>query len=114
MSKFFDINKDSFRPAVCLRHDDEEPVQSGLAYTPSRMMELAEQGIPISVQTAGNSVSYDEGYRTLDYEPALEWRRGTDINDIWEAQMDARENVNKAFKNAREKVPEAFGQKGDE
>lgn len=85
------------RVAVCKLQDGEIPTQGGLAFTPSRMMELANDGIPISTQTAAG-VTYDDGYRTLDFEPLLEHRRGIDICDAWEADQDARVKMKTALK----------------
>lgn len=94
MGKF---DKKYTRVAVCKLKEGEIPVQGGLAYTPSKMMQLAQDGIPISTQTAAG-VQYDDGYRKLDFEPLMEFRRGVDITDVWEADMDARQKVKNALK----------------
>lgn len=88
------------RVAVCELHDDEEPVQSGLAFTPSKMLELARDGVPISQQTAG--ATYDDGYRTLPFEPLLEHQRGIDMADLWERDQDARGRIKKSIDKARQ------------
>lgn len=92
-----------FRAAVCVLHPDEEPTESGLAYTPSQMFELAQQGIPVSTQTAAFSGSFDEGYRTLDFEPPLDLQRGADLADLWEKSKDAHARIAEAVKKAPRK-----------
>lgn len=96
------------RVAVCERHDDEIPVQDGLAYTPSKMMQLAQEGIPISTQTAAG-VTFDDGYRTLDFEPLLENRRGIELTDLWEARQDIKVKMKEKMKNPIFKVQDNAG-----
>ena len=79
------------RVSICKRHDVDRPVQDGLAFTPARMLELAEQGIPVSTQTAASS--FDDGYTQLEFEPNLELQRGIDMADLWEAQQNVREKM---------------------
>lgn len=97
------FHEKTFRAAVCRLHDDEEPTQPGLAYTPSQMFELAQKGVPVSTQTAAFSGSFDEGYRTLDYEPPLDLQRGADMADLWEKSKDAHARIAKAVKEAPRK-----------
>lgn len=97
------FHKKYFRAAVCELHPDEEPVQNDLAFTPSRMFELAQEGIPISTQSAALSGSFDEGYRTLDFEPLLEHQRGVDFADLWEKSKDAHTRIAGSIKKARQK-----------
>lgn len=70
-----------------------EAVQSHLAMTPAEMLELQQKGVPISSQTVG--ATYDDGYRTLDFEPPLDQQRGIDIADLWETAQDVRKKVAK-------------------
>lgn len=88
------------RFAKCELHDDEEPIQNDLAFTPSKMLMLAHDGVPISTQTAG--MVFDDGYRTLDFEPLLEHQRGIDMAELWEHDQDARGKFKSAIKKARE------------
>lgn len=81
------------------RHDDEEPVQSGLAVTPAQMMELAEKGIPITPQNLG--VSYDEGYSDLSFDVPTQYQRGIDIADMWEAQEDVKRKFGKNLRQLK-------------
>lgn len=76
------------------RHDYEAEVQSNLSITPSKMLEMAEKGIPVSSQLSG--LSFEEGVSKLDFEPPLEHRRGVDMADLWEAREDLKVKVQKA------------------
>lgn len=81
--------------ANCKRHGDDLPVQSGLAVTPRQMMEMAEQGIPISSVNA--EFMYDDGTRTLAFEPPLERQRRVELGDLWENEMDTRKKTKKLY-----------------
>lgn len=77
--------------AHCVRRPDEMEVQSGLAMTPSQMYDMAQKGLPITTRNLG--VTYDEGYSKLDFDPPLEYRRGVDLGDLYEARMDAKSKM---------------------
>lgn len=77
------------------RLENEEQVQSGLALTPSEMMEMANKGVPITPQNF-DGLQYDEGYSKLDFDVPIEYRRGIDIGDCWEAEMDAKARLKSA------------------
>lgn len=94
MNKFKRYNN---RVAVCELQTDESSVQEGLAYTPSKMMQLAQEGIPISTQAAAG-ITFDDGYRKLDFEPLLENRRGVEMTDLWEARQDIKSKVKDKIK----------------
>lgn len=79
--------------AHCVRTNDEPEVQSGLAMTPAQMFDMALKGLPVTTHNLG--VTYDEGYSKLDFEPPLEYRRGVDIGDLYEARMDAKSKMRK-------------------
>lgn len=98
---FNKFGKRYFRAAICELHPGEEFVQSHLAYTPSQMMELAAQGIPVSTQTAAFASSFDEGYRTLDFTPLPEHQRGMDIAQLWEISKDAHARISGVIKKAK-------------
>lgn len=85
-NKFTRRNRNRF--AHCVRHDGETEVINGQAMTPSQMFDMAQKGLPITTQNLG--VTYDEGYSNLDFNPPLEYRRGVDIGDLYEARMDAK------------------------
>ena len=90
------MRKGRFNLAICLNKGDEEPVQSGLALTPGQMLELQSQGLPISSQIAG--AEYDEGDTNPDFTPPLGRRRGVDVADLWEAEMDTKKAIGSAVK----------------
>lgn len=77
----------------CVRHGLDIDVQNGLAITPSQMYDMAQKGIPVAAQNLG--IMYDEGYSELDFTPPLEYRRGIDIADAFEARMDAKAKLRK-------------------
>lgn len=85
------------RVAVCQLHDDEEAVQDNLAYTPSQMMQLAADGIPVSTQSVA-ALSFDDGTRKLDFEPLMEFRRGVEMTDLWEARQDVKAKMKEKMK----------------
>ncbi|MBR6292843.1 MAG: hypothetical protein IKR33_08605 [Bacteroidales bacterium] len=76
------------RFAHCVRHDGEQEVVNGQALTPTQMDALTQQGIPISTNNVG--IEYETGSEQLDFEPPLEFRRGVDIGDVFEAHQDVK------------------------
>lgn len=66
-------------------------VQSGLSVTPSEMLQLAQQGIPISSHF--DDSKFDDGdtksLGTIDFIH----QRGLDIVDVWEHQKDSRKKL---------------------
>lgn len=85
--------------AICKRSDVDLPVQNGLAYTPSKMLELAKQGIPISAQAISDD-HFFEG--DTDYSPHvdIQYQRGIDINDLWNEQQRIHSKMIDATKRA--------------
>lgn len=77
------------------RRPDELPVQRGLAVTPAQMLEMAQAGIPISSVSA--EFMYDDGQRTVAFEPPMERMRRVEIGDLWENQMDIRKKTRKLY-----------------
>lgn len=77
----------------------KQPVIPNQAVTPSQMVELARQGIPISTQMTAYA---DTSSVNPSWEVPLENRRRVDANDLYEAQQDAREKVKKAHKRDRD------------
>ena len=65
----------------------------GLAYSPAKMMELAERGIPVSSQSVG---TFFDGVVTPTWEVPLERARGVDIADVWQAQAESRHKLHTA------------------
>lgn len=66
-------------------------VQSGLSVTPSEMLQLAQQGIPISSHF--DDSKFDDGdtksLGTIDFIH----QRGLDIVDVWNHQKDSRKKL---------------------
>lgn len=87
-----------FKPCSAVRRADEDPVQPGLALTPSQISELTRAGVPISNV---NAMQFFDGYRTLDFQPGLLNRRGVDLVDAWEAQMDSRKKLSSVAKSTK-------------
>lgn len=77
------------------RHDEEEQVITGLSVSPSDMIEMTMRNEPITPQNLG--MVYDEGYSKLDFEPPIQFKRGIDIGDAWEAQMDSKRKLRDAM-----------------
>lgn len=95
------------RPSVAYRQSHEPIVQNNLAVTPADMMRMTELGKPISTQILG--AEYYDGRDKLDFECNLEYRRGVDINDMWNAQHDGKDKVKKALAtpNAMQSNPQS-------
>lgn len=79
-------------------------VQSGLSVTPSEMLELSRQGIPISSHF--DDSKFDDGdtksLGTIDFIH----QRGLDIVDVWNYQKDSR----KKLLNAKAKDIQMYGE----
>lgn len=76
--------------------DDEQVVQNGLAVSPGNMLELTKQGLSISSQNQ-SQLYVDEGDFGIDVP--LEFQRGMDMADLWNARADVREKVREAMSN---------------
>lgn len=71
-------------------------VQSDLAVTPAKMLVDSEHGIPIKSQI-DDSLFYD-GDLSETISCPTEYTRGMDINDAWNAEMDAKTKLSTAQK----------------
>ncbi|QIR82380.1 hypothetical protein [Chicken microvirus mg8_45] len=72
----------------------EEPVQSGLAITPSDIERLAQQGVAVSVPNADNFIYNNESGWEID--PV--YARDADRNSMWEASQQAKHRIMRAKK----------------
>lgn len=81
------------------RTADEQDVQSGLSYTPQEMLKMAQNGEPITPLNL-NQVEVEEGYSNLNFDTPLQYQRGIDIGDCWEAEMSSK----KALKRAKDNI----------
>lgn len=81
------LNKKYFRLAEAKVNPGFMPTRQGLAYSPSKMLELAERGIPISSPNVG---TFFDGVDRPEWSVPIERQRGVDPADVWQAQADAR------------------------
>lgn len=79
-------------------------VQPGLSITPSEMMKLAEQGIPVSAQAA-NLEAWNDGTTNPSWYVDSSRLRGIDPADLWQIQRSVR----KKMRNAHFSDVEKFG-----
>lgn len=86
------------RPYRVRRSENDIPVNGKLALTPSKMMALAEKGIPISSQNLGNQ--YFEGEVNPSWDVPLDRQRGVDVNDMWNHNENVRKKLKVASKEA--------------
>lgn len=83
------------------RRPDELKVTNGLAVTPSQMMKMARQGVPV---TAQNEQNFYDGDTNVSWSIAPEKLRGVDPADLWTQSMTARKKIRSAQrKNESEK-----------
>lgn len=84
------IKRLSSRPLPCFPYPCKH-VQSGLSVTPSEMLQLAQQGVPISSHF--DDSKFDDGdtkaLGTIDFIH----QRGLDIVDVWNHQKDSRKKL---------------------
>lgn len=81
----------------------DNPVQHGLAYTPAKMKELSDKGIPVSTMTV-DDMFFDGDFNT-DFNVPIEEQRGLDMSEAWEAEQDAKQ----AFLNGLKKDIQNYG-----
>ena len=85
------------RTCTCTRKPGE------LAYTPAQMYEAAKAGVPISAQNISQLPS-DDFMDEESWIVPVEYRRGQDIADIWNAQRDARAKIVAAYNDKRKQL----------
>lgn len=73
------------------RKKDEPIVKNGLAITPAAMVELMQQGSPISAQAY--SIKQETPSQANDFFVPAEHQRHFDMVDGWNARLDAQEKV---------------------
>lgn len=94
------------RFAHCNAQKGEELVQSGLAYTPAEMYDLAKQGKPIGSQILPDD-NFDDGEPMCKTEVSLDNQRGIDINQAWEATKDAQSKFKQFSKQNHQTEPKS-------
>lgn len=77
----------------CKRKSGEAIVQNGLAITPARVLQMAEQGVAASAQMNAQMI---EGHTGTDWNVPLEERRGIDIATMWQESLTARKKIRDA------------------
>lgn len=65
--------------------------QSGLSLTPSQMLNLSEQGIPISSHLDDSNFYDGDSSNDMNIDPLR--MRGVDIVDAWNLQHKSRKNI---------------------
>ena len=88
-----------FRPSVAIARDDEDVVQNNLAVTPSKMLELMNEGIAVSAGNQSLLKSQDVG--DSDWTIPVERQRGIDpLADGWTIMMDIKDKIRHGAKKA--------------
>lgn len=80
----------ALHPCDIKRTEDDIEVQDGLAMTPAMVEQMTAAGVPLSQPLA---MGFFDGYKTLDFDPGVLGRRGTDIIDAWNAEQDSRKKM---------------------
>lgn len=93
----------NYRTCTCTRKSGELPVRGDLSYTPTQMYEAAKAGVPISSQNISQLPSNDFTDEESWIVP-IEYRRGQDIADVWNAQRDARAKIVAAYNEKRKQL----------
>ena len=92
-----EFTSNTIAKTILLPH--ENPVRAGLAYTPSELSSMVENGIPISSQNT--ALLPEQGMENPTFDIPLERQRGTNIVELWNAQLEARHNVNSYYNKKR-------------
>lgn len=78
------------------RRRDTEPItKSGLSYTPSQMMAMAEQGIPVSM---GNAENFNDGVENPEWFVPYDRLRGVDPADLWNVEQDVKGKMRTGYR----------------
>lgn len=74
----------------------EKPVQSGLALTPRDVKEMTERGQAVSTPNIGQV--QEDSASTGDWFIELPYRRGVDMNTVWEQSHITQNGLIRAHK----------------
>lgn len=91
------------QPQTIIKRQAHEPVvKPNLACTPTQIATMAQKGIAIS----NNSVdlNYYDGETDITFNEPIDQNPHADIAEIWEAQQNAREKVNRVSKKFKVKT----------
>nr|DAH63224.1 MAG TPA: hypothetical protein [Bacteriophage sp.] len=96
------ILKAQLRPCNCTLCDSKDMIQTkeGLALTPSRVKELTDRGIAVSLPNLNNFLQPESGSSWF-VEPMF--KRDANMCDIWEKEQLAKQRVVSAHKNDKKK-----------
>lgn len=72
----------------CFPRQNNARVQSKLALTPSQIKQRVDQGLPVGDNFAEGT--FDDGEINCPSDVPLLYRRGVDINALWETQTESR------------------------
>lgn len=84
------------RLASCKCKDEIKRTIGGLAMTPRQVAEMAARGVPVTSQAAAGI--YDENQSPTNYIVEPLYKRGADINQLWEMEKDAQNRFLRARK----------------
>lgn len=79
-----------FKPEFDCSYIPELPVKAGLSVTPSQMMDLTQRGLSVS---NSNNLLFVDGVLEPSFDIPINERRGVDVNDVWNAQVDSRRKL---------------------
>lgn len=92
------VRKSIKNPVSNVQNHHDTPVQNNLAYTPSDMLKMAQNGIPVS-SVALQDDCVDFGNTSRSFDVPLEHQRGMDPARLWMESQDIkkrfRDSVNR-------------------
>lgn len=89
----------SFKVCNFKREKGDIPVYNALTTTPAEMYNSMINGEPIASYLAPNEF-FDDGTSASTFEVPLFSRRGVDIEDVWNEEIDAKKKTRDARENA--------------
>lgn len=82
------------------------PVKSDMAITPHQMLSMNLQGLPISAHMLPDD-QFDDGSPEPATEINLDLRRGIDINDLWQENMNFKTRWTKYKSHKKQQAQQA-------
>lgn len=89
----------SYKVCNFKRNSGDIPVYNSLTSTPAEMYNAMQRGEPIASFLAPNEY-FDEGTSDSTFDVPLFQRRGLDIEDIWNEEINAKRKTREARQNA--------------
>lgn len=90
MSRFQKYGKSNPTFADCKRQKGELRVRHGLSVPPSKMIQMAEQGVSISTT---NATQFYDGSDNPSFDLPLDVQRGIDVATLWEEQRSIKSKM---------------------